>query len=207
MGKKVVFVNCSGSAIGMVPETTNTNAILQAWYGGEKGGDAVADVLFGNYNPSGKLPVTFYKNVEQLPDFEDYTMKGRTYRYFEGEPLFPFGYGLSYTTFKLSKPFYRNGKVSVIVTNTGKRDGEEVVQVYIRNPKDTEGPLKTLRGYQRVMVKAGEQQLVEIPLPREKFELWDTTTNTMRVVNGKYEVWTGTSSADKDLTKINVKIK
>lgn len=207
MGKKVVFVNCSGSAIGMVPETTNTNAILQAWYCGEKGGDAVADVLFGNYNPSGKLPVTFYKNVEQLPDFEDYTMKGRTYRYFKEEPLFPFGYGLSYTTFKLSKPIYRNGKVSVIVTNTGKRDGEEVVQVYIRNPKDTEGPLKTLRGYQRVMVKAGEQQLVEIPLSREKFELWDSNTNTMRVMSGKYEVFTGTSSADRDLKKIIVTVK
>ena len=207
MGKKVVFINCSGSAIGMVPETTNTNAILQAWYGGEKGGDAVADVLFGNYNPSGKLPVTFYKNVEQLPDFEDYTMKGRTYRYFEGDPLYPFGYGLSYTTFNVSKPKYRNGKVYLTVANTGKKDGSEVVQVYIRNPKDTDGPLKTLRAYQRVEVKAGEQKKVEIPLPREKFELWDSNTNTMRVKNGKYEVFIGTSSADRDLKKINVTIK
>lgn len=207
MGKKIVFVNCSGSAIGMVPETTNTNAILQAWYGGEKGGDAVADVLFGNYNPSGKLPVTFYKNVEQLPDFEDYTMKGRTYRYFEGEPLFPFGYGLSYTTFNVSKPKYRNGKIYLTVTNTGKKDGSEVVQVYIRNPKDTDGPLKTLRAYQRVDVKAGERKQIAVPLPREKFELWDSNTNTMRVMSGKYEVFTGTSSADRDLKKIIVTVK
>jgi len=207
LGKKVVYVNCSGSAIGMVPESEHVNAILQAWYGGEKGGEAVADVLFGDYNPGGKLPVTFYQNVEQLPDFEDYTMKGRTYRYFEGKPLFPFGYGLSYTSFKLSKPKYRNGKVCLTVTNTGSRDGSEVVQVYIRNPKDTEGPLKTLRAYQRVEVKAGQQKQVEIPLPREQFELWDAETNTMRVKAGKYEVMAGTSSADNDLRKINVTIK
>ena len=191
----------------MVPESEHVNAILQAWYGGEKGGEAVADVLFGDYNPGGKLPVTFYQNVEQLPDFEDYTMKGRTYRYFEGKPLFPFGYGLSYTSFKLSKPKYRNGKVQLTITNTGNRDGSEVVQVYIRNPKDTEGPLKTLRAYQRVEVKAGQQKQVEIPLPREQFELWDAETNTMRVKAGKYEVMAGTSSADNDLRKINVTIK
>lgn len=207
LGKKVVYVNCSGSAIGMVPESEHVNAILQAWYAGEKGGEAVADVLFGDYNPGGKLPVTFYQNVEQLPDFEDYTMKGRTYRYFEGKPLFPFGYGLSYTSFKLSKPKYRNGKVQLTITNTGNRDGSEVIQVYIRNPKDREGPLKTLRAYQRVEVKAGQQKLVEIPLPREQFELWDAETNTMRVKAGKYEVMAGTSSADNDLRKINVTIK
>ena len=207
MGKKVVFVNCSGSAIGMVPEVGNTNAILQAWYGGEKGGEAVADVLFGDYNPSGKLPVTFYQNVEQLPDYEDYAMKGHTYRYFTGSPLFPFGYGMSYTSFSLSKPRYRQGKIQLTVTNTGNKDGEEVVQVYIRNPRDTEGPLRTLRAYQRIAVKAGESKQIEIPLPREQFELWDSDTNTMRVMKGRYEVFTGTSSADKDLRKINVTLK
>ncbi len=207
MRKKIVYVNCSGSAVGLVPECSNTNAILQAWYGGEKGGDAVADVLFGDYNPSGKLPVTFYQDVEQLPDYEDYTMRGRTYRYFEGEPLFPFGYGLSYTSFKVSKPTYRNEKICLTITNTGNRDGAEVVQVYIRNPKDAEGPLKTLRAYQRVEVKAGEKKHIEIPLPRKQFELWDSATNTMRVTKGQYEIFVGTSSADQDLKKINVTIK
>lgn len=207
MGKQVIFVNCSGSAIGLEPEHQNADAIIQAWYGGEAGGKAVADVLFGKYNPSGKLPITFYKNAEQLPDFLDYNMKGRTYRYFEGTPLYPFGYGLSYTTFSFGKPSFRDGKVKVSVKNTGTSDGSEVVQVYVRNPKDVEGPLKTLRGFKRVYLKAGESKIVEIPMPREQFELWDTQTNTMRVVPGKYEVMVGNSSANSNLQKITVNIK
>ena len=145
--------------------------------------------------------------MEQLPDFLDYTMKGRTYRYFEGAPLYPFGYGLSYTTFTFGKPSYRKGKVVVNVKNTGKCEGTEVVQVYVRNPKDTEGPLKTLRGFQRIHLKAGESKTVEINMPRERFELWDTATNTMRVVPGAYEVMVGNSSANEALQKIQVKIK
>ena len=207
MGKQVIFVNCSGSAIGLEPENQNTDAILQAWYGGEAGGKAVADVLFGKFNPCGKLPITFYKNADQLPDFLDYNMKGRTYRYFKGAPLYPFGYGLSYTTFSFGKPSFRDGKVKVSVKNTGTRDGSEVVQVYVRNPKDVEGPLKTLRGFKRVCLKAGESKIVEIPMPREQFELWDTQTNTMRVVPGKYEVMVGNSSANSNLQKITINIK
>ena len=103
-GKKVVFVNCSGGAMAMAPELETCDAILQWWYDGEQGGTALADVLTGRYNPSGKLPVTFYRSTDDLPDFLDYTMKNRTYRYFTGEPLFPFGHGLSYTTFEFSKP-------------------------------------------------------------------------------------------------------
>jgi beta-glucosidase len=200
-GKSVVYVNCSGSALGLVSESQYADAILQAWYGGEQGGQAVADILFGDYNPTGKLPVTFYQHAEQLPDFEDYRMAGRTYRYFKGDVHYPFGYGMSYTTFQTSKPVYRNGKVSVSVKNTGKRAGTEVVQVYVRNPKDTEGPLKTLRAYQRVQLKAGESKVVSISLPRNSFELWDAESNTMRVVPGQYEVMVGTSSQDKDLKK------
>ena len=207
MGKQVIFVNCSGSAIGLEPEHQNADAIIQAWYGGEAGGKAVADVLFGKYNPSGKLPITFYKNAEQLPDFLDYNMKGRTYRYFEDTPLYPFGYGLSYTTFSFGKPSFRDGKVKVTVQNIGTREGSEVVQVYIRNPKDTEGPLKTLRGFQRVSLKPGESKTVEIPMPRERFELWDVKTNTMRVVPGKYDVMVGNSSASDSLQRIKVNIK
>ena len=103
-GKRVILALCSGSAIGLVPEQQSTDAILQVWYGGQAGGQAVAEVLFGRVNPSGKLPVTFYRNVEQLPDFEDYNMEGHTYRFFRGEPLYPFGYGLSYSKFVYGKP-------------------------------------------------------------------------------------------------------
>lgn len=207
-GKRVVFVNCSGGAVGLVPEIENCDAIVQAWYGGEKGGEAVADIIFGDCNPSGKLPVTFYKNVEQLPDFEDYTMTNRTYRYFRGEPAFVFGHGLSYTTFNFGTPKYdkKRGTVTVDVTNSGSRDGDEVVQVYIRNTADAEGPLKTLRAYKRVSLKAGESKTVTIDMPRDRFEGWDVKTNTMRVVPGKYEIMVGNSSADKALKKITVKI-
>jgi beta-glucosidase len=167
----------------------------------------LADVLFGDYNPSGKLPVTFYKNVDELPDFLDYTMKGRTYRYYTGEALFPFGYGLSYTTFQMGKPVYSNNTVRVNVKNTGTRDGMETVQVYIRNTADKEGPLKTLRAYQQVSLKAGESKTISIPLSRQSFEGWDAKTNTMRVVPGKYELMVGNSSADTALQRLTVSIK
>ena len=206
-GKKVIFVNCSGSAMALVPELESCDAILQAWYGGELGGQALAEVLFGLYNPSGKLPITFYKNTDELPDFLDYTMKNRTYRYYTGEALFPFGYGLSYTTFEIGKPVYQNNKVQVSVKNTGKMSGLETVQVYLRNPKDPNGPLKSLRAYQQVQLNPGESKTLSIDLPRQSFEGWDEQTNTMRVVAGKYELMVGNSSADKDLKKIQVTIK
>ena len=205
-GKKIVFVNCSGGAVGLVPESESCDAIIQAWYGGEQGGRALAGVLFGDVNPSGKLPVTFYKSVDQLPDFLDYRMTNRTYRYFKDEPLYPFGYGLSYTTFVYGKPKFKNGQLTVSVKNTGSREGTEVVQVYIRRPADTDGPLKTLRGYSRVTLKPGESRDVTIALPRERFELWDAKTNTMRVVPDQYELFVGSSSADRDLQKLSVKI-
>lgn len=206
-GKHVIFVNCSGSAIAMVPELESCDAILQWWYGGEQGGTALAEVLFGQYNPSGKLPVTFYRSTDELPDFLDYTMKGRTYRYFQGQPLFPFGFGLSYTTFSVSKPVYKNDKLQVKVSNTGNRQGLETVQVYIRRVADTEGPLKSLRAYQQVQLAPGETKTISIALPRNSFEGWDASTNTMCVVPGKYEVMVGHSSADSDLQKIFVSIK
>ena len=206
-GKRVVFVNCSGGAVAMVPELETCDAIIQAWYGGERGGEAVAEVLTGRVNPSGKLPMTFYRSVSDLPDFLDYTMRNRTYRYFRGEALFPFGYGLSYTTFDISKPVYRNNKVRVTVKNTGKCDGTEVVQVYMRNTADKEGPLKSLRAYSRVTLKAGESRVVDIDFPRQRFEGWDAKTNTIHVVPGRYELMVGASSADKDLKKIMVNVK
>ncbi len=206
-GKKVIFVNCSGSAIALTPELETCDAILQAWYGGELGGQALAEVLFGDYNPSGKLPVTFYRNTDELPDFLDYTMKNRTYRYFTGEALFPFGYGQSYTQFEIGKPVYSNNHGRVNVKNVGTRQGLETVQVYIRRLADKEGPLKSLRGYQQVSLSPGESKTITIPLPRNSFEGWDAQTNTMRVVPGRYELMVGNSSADKDLKKITVSLK
>jgi beta-glucosidase len=205
-GKKVVFVNCSGSAIALTPETETCDAILQSWYGGESGGQAVADVLFGDCNPSGKLPVTFYKNSDQLADFEDYSMKGRTYRYM-ADALFPFGFGLSYTNFNigtasLSKTIIKANEtiqLTVPVTNTGKRDGTEIVQVYVRKVNDVEGPLKTLKGFKRVDVAAGKTQTVTIGLPSSSFEFYDWSQRKMAVTPGEYEVSIGNSSDIKDL--------
>ena len=206
-GKQVIFVNCSGSAIALEPETQSCDAILQAWYAGQEGGTAVADVLFGDYNPSGKLSVTFYKSDAQLPDYEDYSMKGRTYRYFS-DPLFAFGYGQSYTTFAIGDATIEGQggsyKVSVPVTNSGQRNGTEIVQLYIRNTADQEGPLKSLRGFQRIDVKAGQSATATIALTPESFEFWDAETNTMRTKPGTYEILYGNSSLDKDLKRLTI---
>ena len=206
-GKQVVYVNCSGSAIALQPETETCDAIIQAWYPGQEGGTAIADVLFGDYNPSGKLSVTFYKNSEQLPDYEDYSMKGRTYRYFN-DPLFAFGYGQSYTTFEIGEAkidgYGTDYQVTIPVTNTGKCNGTEIVQLYIRDLSDKEGPLKSLRGFQRVYVKAGETATATISLDAKSFEFWDAATNTMRTKPGQYEILYGTSSRDNDLKRMTI---
>lgn len=206
-GKKVVFVNCSGSAMALVPETTTCDAIVQAWYGGEAGGEALADVLYGNCNPTGRLPITFYRSTDQLPDYESYEMKGRTYRYMKEAPLWYFGYGLSYTTVRYGAPTYKNGTVSVSLTNTGKRDTEELVQVYINKQGDTDGPRATLRAYQRVTIPAGKTVQAEIPLPRTSFEWWNTNTNTMNVSAGTFNVMVGPSSNPTDLKSVSVTIQ
>lgn len=213
-GKKVVFVNFSGSAIAMPAEKESCDAILQVWYPGQAGGTAIADVLFGTYNPAGRLPVTFYKSTSQLPDFEDYTMKGRTYRYMTEAPLFPFGYGLSYTTFQygnaaLSAPTIGYGEkvtLTIPVSNIGKKDGEEVVQVYVRRPGDTEGPSHALRAFKRVAIAKGQASQVEIPLLKEDFEWFDTNTNTMRPI-GEYELLYGGSSDMNHLKSVSITVK
>ena len=213
-GKKVIFVNCSGSPIGLEPEVKKCAALLQAWYPGQEGGTAVAEVLFGDYNPAGRLPVTFYKNNSQLPDFEDYNMVGRTYRYMTQQPLFSFGYGLSYTTFVYGKPTLDKANVKigqnlgliVPVTNTGKRDGEEVVQVYLRKQNDADGPVKTLRAFKRVKIPAGETVNVSFSLGEKELEWWDEATNTMHVYAGKYDLLVGGSSEKEDLTQCSFSI-
>jgi beta-glucosidase len=171
-GKPLVVVLMNGSALAVNWANDHANAILDAWYSGEEGGTAIAETLAGVNNPAGRLPVTFYKGTEQLPDFEDYAMKNRTYRYFTGEPLYGFGHGLSYTTFeysgmKLSNPQLQAGSpldVEVDIKNTGKRDGDEVAELYISFPKVAGAPLKALRGFKRVHLKAGEQQHVKLTL-------------------------------------------
>ena len=211
-GKQVIFVNCSGSAIALLPETETCDAIVQAWYPGQEGGTAVADVLFGDYNPCGKLPVTFYKSSSQLPDYEDYSMKGRTYRYFN-DALFPFGYGLSYTQFEIGEPALietsvanKGINIAVPVKNVGQRDGTEILQVYIRNLQDPDGPLKSLRAFKRVDVKAGQTVNAKLTFDSKAFEFWDPETNTMRVKNGNYEILIGNSSLDKDLKKKTMEV-
>ena len=207
-GKTVVFVNCSGSAIAFEPESENCDAIVQAWYAGEEGGNAVADILFGDCNPSGKLPVTFYKRSDQLPDYEDYAMKGRTYRYFS-DPQFAFGYGLSYTQFNIGDAKVgKSGKdctLTVPVTNAGKKDGTEVLQVYVRDLSDPDGPLKSLRAFQRVDVKAGQTVQAKLVLTPKAFEFFDPRTNSVHEKEGEFELMYGTSSRSQDLKTVRIK--
>lgn len=214
-GKKVILVNCSGSPVGLVPETETCEAILQAWYPGQQGGRAVADVLFGDYNPAGRLPVTFYRSIEQLPDFEDYNMAGRTYRFMKERPLFPFGYGLSYTTFTYGAATFDKQTVSsednlsvvVPVSNTGSRDGEEVVQVYLSKVGDEAGPVKTLRAFKRVSVPAGKTVNVHITLSKKDLEWWNEGTHSIQFCPGEYQVWIGGSSDEKALSKYAIQLK
>jgi len=213
-GKKIVLVNCSGSPIALVPETAMCEAILQAWYPGQEGGTAVAEVLFGDYNPAGRLPVTFYSGLSQLPDFEDYSMKGRTYRFMDQEPLFPFGFGLSYTTFSYGAPQLNKSvitagetlKLTVPVTNSGSRDGEEVLQLYLRKVGDAGGPLKTLRSFKRVMIPAGGTAEVAFTLGERELEWWNESIQSVAVTPGAYELMVGGSSREKDLQTVALTI-
>ena len=193
-GKRVILVNFSGSAMGLETETLTCEAILQAWYPGEEGGQAIADVLFGDVNPSGKLPVTFYRHTADIPDYEDYAMEGRTYRYFRGSPLFPFGFGLSYSRFTYGEARVESGRLIVPVTNESTVDGTEVVQLYVRDPEDTDGPLKTLRGFCRVTVPAGETVEASIPLTDETFLAWSEAEGDMVPKHGRWELLYGGSS-------------
>lgn len=215
IGKPVVYILCTGSALALNWEEANVDAILNAWYGGEAAGTAVADILFGDYNPGGRLPVTFYKSIEQLPDFEDYSMKGRTYRFMTAEPLYPFGYGLSYTKFEYKSAVLSKKQIcktdhvvlTVEVQNTGKRNGEEVVQVYLRNPNDPGGPLKSLKGFKRVPLKAGERQKISFELGPDAFSSFNDQTRKPEVLAGKYELLYGGSSDNASLKIARLEIQ
>ena len=214
-GKPVVFVNCSGSAIAFGSVEGQYDALLQAWYPGQGGAKALAEVLFGDYNPGGKLPVTFYRSNDDLPDFLDYSMKNRTYRYFTGQPQYAFGYGLSYTTFttgqgKLSaKSMKKNGKVTITVpvTNTGKREGTETVQIYVKRLGDEGAPIKALKGFQKLSLNPGETKTATISLDGEAFEYYDEAIDELSVKPGQYKILYGTSSLDKDLKSFDFTVK
>ena len=214
-GRPVVFVNCSGSAIAFGSVEGQYDALLQAWYPGQGGAKALADVLFGDYNPGGKLPVTFYRSNDDLPDFLDYSMKNRTYRYFTGQPQYAFGYGLSYTTFnvgkaKLSrKSMKKDGKVTltVPVTNTGKREGTETIQVYVKALNDAGAPIKALKGFQKLILSPGETKNFSVTLDSEAFEYYNEAIDELSPRAGKYQILYGTSSRDADLKALPFTLK
>jgi beta-glucosidase len=195
-GTPIVLVLTSGSALAVNWEKEHVPAILQLWYPGEEGGTALADVLFGDYNPAGRLPVTFYKSVDQLPPFEDYNMKGRTYRYFGGEPLFPFGYGLSYTKFEyynLSMPKETatgaEARISVEVKNAGKVAGDEVVQLYVKNLRaSVPTPLRSLEGFRRIHLKPSETKVVEFRIQPRQLAVFESRSGDE---NGRFVVEPG----------------
>lgn len=202
-GKPIVFVMTSGSALAINWEQENLPAIIQAWYPGQAGGEAVADVLFGDYNPSGKLPVTFYKSVNDLPPFEDYHMKGRTYRFFEGEVLYPFGYGLSYSDFSYSKPVLsksvmskdETNSVSITVTNMGEYDGETVVQLYISDKESSlPSPIKSLRKFKKIFLRKGASKTVTFDITPQDLSITDHKGNFF-VEPGVFGVLVGDDSA------------
>jgi len=204
-GKPVVFVNCTGSAIAMPWEAANIPAILQAWYPGGQGGAAVADVLFGNYNPSGRLPIIFYEKTADLPAFTDYRMANRTYRYFTGKVLFPFGFGLSYTTFDYLPVTPAAATVTatdalhltVPVKNTGELDGDEVVQVYLHHmDSPVPQPIRTLVAFKRVTVPKGATVNVDFDIPVERFHYWSVEKKAYVVDPGHDEIQVGASSGD-----------
>lgn len=219
LGKPTVLVLLNGSAVAFNWETENIPAILEAWYPGQAGGTAIADILFGDYNPSGRLPLTFYKSIDQIPAFDEYNMQGKTYRYFDKDPLYEFGFGLSYTNFEYSlntipidikagNPI----KISVQVKNTGKRKGDEVVQLYVSLPESKlQKPIRALQGFKRVSLKAGETQTVEFELKPTQFAARDKN-NTQVVEPGNVEISIGGKQPDnksvaaKSVVKCNVNI-
>jgi beta-glucosidase len=204
-GKPLVFVNCSGSAMAMPWEKKHLPAIVQAWYPGEQGGRAVGEVLFGDVNPGGRLPVTFYKSTGDLPDFEDYSMANRTYRYFKGKPLFAFGSGLSYTKFSyknavLDQPTLAAGntlRVSFDLENSGDRDGDEVAQIYFRHVKSAVSqPRLALCGFTRIHLAKGDTAHITMDIPTDRFRYWDTDAKQYVIEPGKYQLLIGAASDD-----------
>ena len=215
-GKRVIFVNMSGSAIALEPETQSCDAIVQGWYNGQDGGIAIADVLFGECNPSGKLPVTFHKNDSQLPDYEDYNMSaGHTYRYMKEEPLFPFGFGLSYSRFRYgrgrldSRTMTPDGSVTLTipVRNRSRIDGDETIQIYVAKVDDTDGPRCALRAFRRVNIPARQRVRTSFTLTAKEICTFDNNAGTLACTPGTYRVYYGSSSKPSDLRCCEVTVE
>lgn len=223
-GKPVVFVLCTGSSLGLEQDEKNYDALLNAWYGGQSSGTAVADVLAGDYNPSGKLPITFYKNLAQLDNnlsktskhqgSENYDMVGRTYRYMTEKPLYAFGHGLSYSHFnygnakldKITINTSENLTITIPVKNTSKRDGEEVVEVYVKRNNDASAPVKTLRAFERVFVKAGETKTVQLAISNDSFKFYDEKVDDLASKTGDYTIFYGGTSDESGLKSLPLKV-
>jgi len=210
VGKPTVLVLLNGSALAVSWAQQHVPAIVEAWYPGQAGGTAIADVLFGDYNPGGRLPVTFYKSVDDLPPFDDYRMEGRTYRFFKGTPLYPFGYGLSYTSFAYKQLRTSAGTlraddtltVRVDVTNTGQREGDEVVQLYVRHlGSRVTRPREDLRGYRRVTLRPRETRTVQFPLVAASLAYWNPDSHRWVVEDEPVEIAVASSSADLRLRR------
>jgi|GEM_PF-184594 beta-glucosidase len=206
-GKPVVFVMMSGSAVSIPWESEHIPAIINSWYGGQAGGQSVADVLFGDYNPAGRLPVTIYGSDSDLPPFQDYSMENRTYRYFKGKALYPFGYGLSYSDFtyqwknepKNSYTMTDTILFSVKIKNTGKMDGDEVVQAYIQYPEDKKLPMKELRDFKRVSLSLDQSQIILMKIPVSDLRKINMNSAKMEIIKGEYNLFVGSNSEDKRL--------
>ena len=214
-GKPVILINVSGSAIAFGNVESMYDGLIQAWYGGQACGIAAADVLFGDYNPAGRLPVTFYASTDQLPDFQDYNMDNRTYRYFTGDPLYSFGYGLSYTKFefgkaKLSAKSIKAGEsveISIPVANKGAMAGAEVVQVYVKSLTNPNAPIKSLKAFSRVEINAGGKTTVKLKLAPDAFAYYKAEADDLAIFAGKYQIMYGNSSRDSDLQVIDFEVK
>jgi beta-glucosidase len=205
--KPIIAVVTAGSAVDISAIEPYADAIILAWYPGEQGGNALADILFGKVSPAGRLPVTFYQSFADVPAYDNYAMKGRTYRYFNGKVQYPFGYGLSYTSFAYEwqkmPANIRTAKDSVSfsikVKNTGSMDGDEVVQVYVEYPPVDRMPLKELKGFKRVHVKAGDSATVQLTIPAADLQKWDLSTNSWKLYPGSYTIFAGGNSTDKKI--------
>ena len=225
-GKPVVFVLNSGSAVALEQDEKNYDALLVAWYGGQAAGTAVADVLFGDYNPAGRLPVTFYKSTAQLDNalkpadnpehegFQNYNMDGRTYRYMQEEPLYPFGHGLSYSSFKYGDAVLSSREIDinkgftvmVPVTNTSDRGGDEVIQLYVKRNNDPQAPMKSLRAFRRQHIEAGKTVQVELTVAPDAFMFYDESNEGLVAKEGSYTLMYGNSSSDKSLKSVDIQV-
>ena len=226
-GKPIIFVLCSGSAVALEQDEKNYDALLAAWYGGQAAGTAVADVLFGDYNPAGRLPITFYRSTAQLDNalkpaanrdhqgFQNYNMEGRTYRYMQEEPLYPFGHGLSYSRFSYGEATLSSTEVEakeglrvvIPVTNDSERGGEEVVQLYVSRNNDPMAPVKSLRAFKRLYIEPGETIQVELTVHPDAFLFYDETEAGLAAKGGSYTLYYGGSSSDKDLMRAQLNVK